>query len=92
MFIDQEQLLNVLRKSLTHHDNITQQFQTEISDVHISDIGNRVTLKLSNDQSDITSKLLVVSEGNLSQIADSLRVNKNGWSHNQKAIVANIYR
>lgn len=88
MFIDQERLLKVLRNSLKQ-TTVTQMFETEIASLERSSQGNKLNMLLSNGEL-LESQFLVAAEGGQSKVAQLVDARRYGWSHNQRAIVANL--
>ena len=41
---------------------------------------------------EVSTKLLVVAEGSGSNLAEQIGINRNGWLHNQRALVTNLTR
>lgn len=87
-FIDHGKLQSVLRQAL-ETTNIQQEFESEISS--ISREPGKVELGLKSGES-ISTSLLVVAEGSGSSLAKELGISRQGWSHNQRALVTNVKR
>lgn len=88
MFIDHSELQTVLRSALDS-TRFLQQFESEID--KITETDQRVTLTLKSGE-EVTTDLLVVAEGSGSELAGELGITRQGWSHNQRALVVNLQR
>ena len=87
-FIDHGKLQTVLRENL-ETSNFTQEFDSEI--LKITENKNEVLLELKSGET-ISTNLLVVAEGSGSNLAEQLGITRQGWSHNQKALITNLKR
>jgi 2-polyprenyl-6-methoxyphenol hydroxylase-like FAD-dependent oxidoreductase len=88
MFVDHGKLQSILRESLGS-SNIEQQFECEIE--NIKEEKDHISLELKSGEQ-ITTQLLVVAEGSGSGLAEKLGIRRQGWYHNQRALVTNLKR
>lgn len=88
MFVDHGKLQTILRNSIKS-TNVQQMFESEITE--IKEEKDYVNLELKSGEQ-ITTRLLVIAEGSGSNLAHQLDISRQGWYHNQRALVANVQR